>query len=144
MPKAEHLKDKRVKFGSGQPTNLGGRKKDRLNEIWKIVIGSDNEEDRVIIMSKEEKYKLIESLFELPLSKLQGIVENDSTPAFVVNIAMSIVGDIEERRTLTIDKYFDRFFGKAESKIDMTVNEIGNDKFKAFAESVKNIKVQNE
>lgn len=122
----------KTQFGSGQPTNLGGRKKNRLNEIWKIVVGSEDESERVIIMSKEEKYKLIESLFELPLSKLQGIVENDNSPAFVVNIAMSIVGDIEERRTLTIDKYFDRFFGKAESKVDMTINEIGNEAFKAF------------
>lgn len=141
MPKGEHLKGKGgVKFGQGQDPTKGGKKKDRINEIWQIVTGSPNDEERVILLSKSEKYKLIEVIFELPLSKLQDIISNENTPAFVVNIAMAIVGDIEERKTFTIDKYFDRFFGKAGEKLDITTKGEAINEMPEWLKKMKNDK----
>lgn len=127
MPKGAHLKGKGgLKFGEGQDTSLGGRKKSYLNEVWKIVLGTDStEEERTIILAKDDKYKLIESIFEMPVSKLQEVANNEKTPAFILNIITAIIGDIEERKTFTIDKYFDRFFGKASQPITGGSNEEG-------------------
>lgn len=125
MPKGDNLKGKGgLKFGEGQRTDLGGRKKNRLNEVWKILLGEHEEEERELILSKEEKYRLIEQLFDLNSNQLQGIINNDSTPVFVVNIALAIMTDMQEGRTVTIDKYWDRFYGKAASndKVDITSN----------------------
>lgn len=125
MATGAHLKGKGgLKFGEGQPTNLGGRKQSRINEVWKIVLGTDDLQEREIILPKEDKYKIIESIFEMPVIKLQEIANNEKTPAFILNIITAIIGDIEERKTFTIDKYYDRFFGKAagNDKVDVTSN----------------------
>lgn len=120
--KLDNLK-KGKKFGSGQATNLGGRKQSRINEVWKIVLGTEDVEDREIILPKSDKYKIIESLFEMSIKKLEIIADKSDTPAFIVNIIKAILGDIAEKRTFTIDKYYDRFFGKADTKVSLTGGE---------------------
>jgi hypothetical protein len=120
MPKGEHLKGKGVKFGQGQDPTKGGRKKEHINQVWKLIIGTDNEEEREITLSKDEKYKLLERLFDLNLQQLQDIVGNANTPVFVVSIITAIFQDMDEGRTITMDKYWDRFYGRADSKMDIT------------------------
>lgn len=78
-----------------------------------MIVKTDDEEKEVQL-SKSDKYRLIERFLELPLGDLKSIARNQSLPVFLVNIASAIAKDIEEGRTVTIDKYFDRFYGRAE------------------------------
>lgn len=101
------------KFGEGQNMAGNGRKRNYFNEVWSMIVKTDDEEKEVQL-SKSDKYRLIERFLELPLGDLKSIARNQSLPVFLVNIASAIAKDIEEGRTVTIDKYFDRFYGRAE------------------------------
>jgi hypothetical protein len=108
-----------VKFGAGQPNTLGGRKKDRINEVW-AILGVTNDEDKVIIMSKEEKYKFIQGLFEMTLDQLHETASNPKMPVFMVSIVRALISDIEKGVIWTVNSFFDRFYGKAPQSLELS------------------------
>jgi len=108
-----------VKFGEGQPTGLGGRKKDRINEVW-AILGVTNDEDKVIIMSKEEKFKFIQGLFEMTLDQLHETASNPKMPVFMVSIIRALISDIDKGVNWTVNSFFDRFYGRAGQSLELT------------------------
>jgi hypothetical protein len=153
MPKGEHLKGVGgvKKYPENNPTK-GGRKQSILNAVWTILVDSDNEEDRHLSMSKEDKYKFIEMLMEMPFNKLKDLAESctydvdanpkvvddillkkiskiqTTMPIYMLNIITAIFQDVQEGKTTTIDKYFDRFYGKAAQVITGGTAADGTDK----------------
>lgn len=116
MPKGENLKGKGgVKFGSGQPTNRGGRKPNLLNSLEKKIGHDFNVE-----LSKDDKFRILESMCEMSIKQLKNIATDDNSPAFMVNIATAIHADIKKGRIYTLNGLFDRFFGKAIKKSEIT------------------------
>lgn len=69
-----------------------------------------------IALTKNDKYQIIESLLETPLSELKSIAENEGTPVFIINVASAIISDTKKGVTTTLDSLLDRFFGKAKQE----------------------------
>lgn len=123
MPKGEGLKGKRVKFGSGQPTNRGGRKRNVIKHL-EAAIGKEFS----IEISKDDKFKILESMCEMSISDLANIATDKKAPVFMVNIATALKEDIKKGRIFTLNDLFDRFFGKSRQVSEVTATiEQSND-----------------
>jgi hypothetical protein len=96
-----------VKFGQGQNSTQGGRKQSLITRAWQIEI-----DEQTVTFSKEDKYRLIEQLMELPLQKVKDIANNVDSPIFITTIAKALLKDLKQKKTKTIDIFFKRFFGK--------------------------------
>lgn len=88
--------------------NLVGAPKSTLDELEQILGVKFT-----VALSKQDKFKIIESLMESSLAELKKIAENVNAPVFLVNIAMAMVLDTKKGSTYTIESLMDRFFGKA-------------------------------
>lgn len=108
-----------VKFGEGQAINLAGRPKSYINQVWELM-GITKDEDKVVLLSKEDKYKFIQGLFEMPLDQLQELANNTKLPVFVVTIVRALICDIADGKTFTIQQFFDRFYGRAGQSLELT------------------------
>ena len=94
--------------GHDHRRNLAGGPKSTLKELEEKIGVSFG-----IALSKGDKYQIIESLLETPLKELKKIVQDESAPVFLVNVAAAIVSDTQRGETTTLDKMLDRFFGRA-------------------------------
>ena len=99
---------KPFKPGQDHRRNLAGGPKSTLKELEEKIGVSFG-----IALSKGDKYQIIESLLETPLKELKKIVQDESAPVFLVNVAAAIVSDTQRGETTTLDKMLDRFFGRA-------------------------------
>lgn len=127
---------KNTQFGKGQDPTKGGRRKSVINEIWAIITDNDKYE-KELVMSKEDKYKFIEMLLEMPLKRLQKISENSNLPVFMLAIISAIISDLQEGKTTTVDKYFDRFYGSAKSTADIKVtNKINPQQYQTLLDKL--------
>lgn len=71
MPKGEHLKGKGgLKFGSGQPTNLGGRKK----KIYTVLKEKGYNKDDVVTAFTEMLFYSIDELKDVAQDKSKPII----------------------------------------------------------------------
>ena len=96
------------KHGQDNRRNTVGAPKSTLKELEERIGVSFG-----IALSKGDKYQIIESLLETPLKELKKIVQDESAPVFLVNVAAAIVSDTTRGETTTLDKMLDRFFGRA-------------------------------
>jgi hypothetical protein len=94
--------------GEDPRRNMRGAPKSNLSQLEELIgVKFD------IALTKNDKYKIIESLLETPLSDLKHIAESQSAPVFIVNIAMAVLSDTKSGKTNTLDSLLDRFFGRA-------------------------------
>jgi hypothetical protein len=99
---------KPFKPGQDPRRNTAGTPKSTLKELEERIGVSFG-----IALSKGDKYQIIESLLETPIKDLKRIVQDESAPVFLVNVAAAIVSDTQRGETTTLDKMLDRFFGRA-------------------------------
>ena len=103
------------KFSSEyQPTN---RRKKSLFNMLADVIG---EQELEVSFTKEEFYKCYQYLIELTGEELKKIVNNPMTPIWMVSLSSAIVSDVKCGSSATIEKMFDRLFGKPSQTTDIT------------------------
>jgi hypothetical protein len=107
------------RFGEGQDPTLGGRKKSYVNQVWELM-GITKDEDKIILMSKEDKYKFIQNLFDMPLEELEKLANNTKLPVFVVTVIRALIADIADGKTFTMQQFFDRFYGKAHQSMELS------------------------
>lgn len=121
MPRGrKDIKDAGVKFGSGQPTNRGGRKRNVIKHL-EAVIGKEFS----IEISKDDKFKILESMCEMSISDLGKLATDKKAPIFMVNIATAMKKDIKDGRVHTLNSLFDRFFGKARQTTETNITGPG-------------------
>ena len=108
MSKIDNLKGKGVKFGSGQPTNLGGRKK----KIYTILKDKGFSKDDVITAFTEMLFYSIDELKEVAQDKtkpiIMGIVATALRDAYIEgdykkgkDIIEQVIGRALQRTELT-------------------------------------------
>ena len=103
------------KFSSEyQPTN---RRKKSLFNMLADVIG---EQELEVSFTKEEFYKCYQYLIELTGEELKKIVNNPMTPIWMVSLSSAIVSDVKSGSSATIEKMYDRLFGRAAQSTDIT------------------------
>ena len=81
------------------------------------VIG---EQELEVSFTKEEFYKCYQYLIELTGEELKKIVNNPMTPIWMVSLSSAIVSDVKSGSSATIEKMFDRLFGRASQSTDIT------------------------
>lgn len=126
---------KNTRFKKGQVANPNGRPsvKRVLNILSKALTKTRAEE---LSMTKAEVEEWEGKLISLCLEDLKKICKDPEAPTYVVNVAMAIITDIKNGRTITIDKLRDRRYGKVSDKLEIT----GKD----GAELFKGIEVSDE
>lgn len=107
MPSGDkNIKNKGVKFGSGQPTNLGGRKKKIYNILKEKGYGKDD----------------IETAFNeigwYSVKELKTLVKKDDTPAIVLVVAMAYKKAIENGDYRLVSQIIEQVIGKATQKVE--------------------------
>ena len=125
---------KNTRFKRGQVANPNGRPVNRvLNTLSKALTKTRAEE---LSMTKAEVEEWEGKLITLCLEDLKKICKDPDAPTYAVNVAMAIITDIKNGRTITIDKLRDRRYGKVSDKLEIT----GKD----GAELFKGIEVSDE
>ena len=81
------------------------------------VIG---EQEMEVSFTKEDFYKCYQYLIELTKDELKGIISNPMTPIWMISVASAIVTDAKSGSSQTIEKMFDRLFGKPSQTTDIT------------------------
>ena len=81
------------------------------------VIG---EQELEVSFTKEEFYKCYQYLIELTGEELKKIVNNPMTPIWMVSLSSAIVSDVKSGSSATVEKMFDRLFGRAAQSTDIT------------------------
>ena len=123
MPNAHKIKDKGF---DKHPENINknGRPKLVVNALADMV-----QRDFNLKLTKGDKFQIIESLLEKSKEELQIVIDDNTSPVFMVSIAIAIIGDMQAKRINTVESIFDRVFGRAkqthaldgDSKISFTM-----------------------
>ncbi len=100
---------------NNQPQN-SGRKPSRL-KILQAIFNSLDENER---LSKEDILKLLEYIIICNKAQLETIARNPDLPMIIVNQIKAIVTDLASGKTDTVDKIFDRLYGKATISLEVT------------------------
>ena len=99
----------------GQSGNPNGRPRRVLTKLQKDLKIEFN-----VSLPKEDKLTLLESLLEMNGNQLAGIINDDQSPIFLVNIANAILKETKAGKTYALNSLFDRFFGKPSQSVDIT------------------------
>ena len=113
-PQNKHL----VPCKPGETHNPNGRPKNMITELSERL-----NIDFGVKLSKNDKYQLIENMIERPLSELKKIAEDEKSPVFMVSIASAVRKDIKAGHIATVELIFNRVFGKATQKTDITSSD---------------------
>jgi len=104
------------KFSAANQPAVRGRKPSRMSEFIK----SFNLEDPDRAISKEDAYKLLKHILFCNKSQLEAMARNSDLPVAIVCQIKAIVTDIANGRTETVDKLFDRLYGKSMQPVELS------------------------
>ena len=116
--KAEKMKgNKRGKqFSAANQPAIRGRKPTRMN----VFIKAFNMEDPERAISKEDAYKLLKHILFCNRSQLEAMIRNTDLPIFLLCLIKGISTDIANGQTATVERLFDRLFGRSMQPIELT------------------------
>lgn len=109
----EKSKNLKPPWKKGQSGNPKGRPRKIIGKLEKLI-----GEEFALDLSKAEKYQILEWALEKNKEELQSIVDDEKQPAFLVCVANSILGDIKNKRIITVEALFDRIFGKPKQSVE--------------------------
>ena len=115
------LKEVSVKFGQGQPTNLGGRKKLLQNLLKDYFI-----EELDLKLSKSQIIELMKSFILKTETELTQLESDNEQPYFIKLIIKALKKDALNGRIDTLKEILDRGYGKSSENIqhDVTTNVV--------------------
>ena len=91
----------------GESGNPNGAPKKEINHLADMV-----QRDFNLKLTKGDKFQIIESLLEKSKEELQIVIDDSTSPVFMVSIAIAIIGDMQAKRINTVESIFDRVFGR--------------------------------
>ena len=104
----DNFKGNQVKFGSGQPTNLGGRKPNTLNAFVAKL-----KEEGYERASAKEVIDAYEYLLTLPMEKLNELANDPKQMVIIKHLAFLLHSKDNKRAFDIMEKMLDRAHGKA-------------------------------
>lgn len=103
-------------FSKTRQPKKNGRKPSRMNEFIK-AFDLDNGEKQI---SKDDAIRLLTHCLMCNRAELERMTKNTDLPIAVLCQIKAIVTDMNNGTTSTVDKLFDRIFGKAVQKTEIT------------------------
>ena len=91
----------------GESGNPNGAPVKTVNKLADMV-----QRDFNLKLTKGDKFQIIESLLEKSKEELQIVIDDSTSPVFMVSIAIAIIGDMQAKRINTVESIFDRVFGR--------------------------------
>ena len=91
----------------GESGNPNGAPVKTVNKLADMV-----QRDFGLKLTKGDKFQIIESMLEKSNEELQLIIDDTTSPVFMVSIATAIKNDISQKRINTVESIFDRVFGR--------------------------------
>lgn len=101
---------------TNQPHIKGGRKPSRITTLIKIF----GMEDQSQAISKDDAYKLMAHLLSCSKTQLEAMARNPDLPISIVCQIKAIITDLSYGRTDTVDRLFDRLYGKSMVSMEIT------------------------
>lgn len=114
---------KATRFSATNQPKKNGRKPSLFKQLKEMAKLDGN-----IELTREDFTKITLLLLSKPINELKALASSEDTPAWVVDIARSILKDASEGRISTLDSLLDRLFGKATQPThqDVSVELRGN------------------
>lgn len=103
------------KFSSERQPKKNGRKPALYKQLAAMVGKQVKLE-----LSREDFIKIQRWVLERTKSELQAIAKDPETPIFMLNLVTAIVGDVQNGKYDTIERTYDRLWGKAIQPTQMT------------------------
>jgi len=116
MSKFEKGNKKGNRFSKTNKPKHPGRKPTRMNEFIKAFEMDD--ESRAI--SKEDAYRLMTHLLSCSKSQLEAMARNPDLPIAILTQIKAIITDLADGNTSTVDRLFDRLYGKSMQPMEIT------------------------
>lgn len=110
----------------GQSGNPKGRPKNRVINEWLPECFGKKRTKQIKALSQVEVDAWEQLLITLTAPELQVIAKWDGSPAYAKNIALSMLFDMKNGRTATIDKLRERQYGKPIQKVELTGKDGSN------------------
>ena len=110
----------------GQSGNPKGRPKNRVINEWLPECFGRKRTKQIKALSQVEVDAWEQLLITLTAPELQVIAKWDGSPAYAKNIALSMLFDMKNGRTATIDKLRERQYGKPIQKVELTGKDGSN------------------
>lgn len=114
------LKNLKEPWKKGQSGNPKGRPKNRVINEWLPECFGKKRAKQIKALSQTEIDAWEQLLICLSAPELQVIAKWDGSPAYAKNIALSILTDMKNGRTTTVDKLRERQYGKPIQKVELT------------------------
>jgi hypothetical protein len=112
-------KSEPYRFKKGQSGNPAGRPKNRVPEAMAKIIGKGRAK-KFYSLTELEINMWESNILTMNLSQIQLLAKWEDAPAYAKGLAISILYDLKNGSTKTLDKLRDRQFGKPSNKIEMT------------------------
>jgi hypothetical protein len=116
--KAEKMKGntRGVKFSATNQPKNPGRKPSRMTEFIKAF----DMESPARAISQEDAMKLMTHILFCNRSQLETMIKNSDLPIFLLCLIKGILSDTTNGRTETVERLFDRLFGRSMQPIELT------------------------
>lgn len=97
----------------------------RKLSLFRMLANIIGEQELDVSFTKEDFYKCYQYIIELNEEQIMHVIADPQTPIWMVSVAKAIVVDAKTGSSQTIEKMFDRLFGRAAQSTDITT---GGDK----------------
>lgn len=104
-------------FSNTNQPRSNGRKSSRLNEFADAF--SLNDDDKRI--SNEDMFKLLKHLLSCSMADIEVMARHPDLPIAILNLIKAIMNDLSQAKTNTVDKLFDRVYGKTPMQMERKV-----------------------
>lgn len=118
-PEERRLANLRPPFKPGQSGNPNGRPKNRVPEQLEKVMGKAQAK-KIFKLNNLELEEWEATLFTLTVNQLKLLAKWDKTIAYPKGLAISILNDMKNGNTKTLDKLRERVFGRPTQRMEIT------------------------
>ena len=109
------------KFSSTNQPKHNGRKPALYKQLGEII-----GETVKLKLSREDFTHIQQWLLERDKSELERIAKNPKTPIFIMNMITAIGADVKNGNMATIEKTYERIFGKPKQTSEVEINSQSN------------------
>jgi hypothetical protein len=114
-PNTSGLKD----FRKGQSGNPNGRPKSRVPDALKVILGK-NKAKKFYRLSEMEINEWESAILTMTVNELKVLAGWEDANSYAKGLAISVLFDMKNGNTKTLDKLRERQFGKAVQKVELT------------------------